>query len=118
MNEVPPSDLQDVEHQLACARTLFPSLMENASHRDAFQQLFLKVCGKLLRNKHAICSYLDFLQHSLIKHYSKVESTLSHCMDLAASKDDIYNNFWETFLCSKALVFILTYIPNIHAELR
>jgi hypothetical protein len=60
-NEVPPSDLQDVERQLAWARTLFPSLMESASRQNAFQQLFLEVCGELPRNKHAICSYLNLL---------------------------------------------------------
>jgi hypothetical protein len=117
-NEVPPSDLQDVEHQLSWARTLFPSLMESASRRDAFQQLFLEVCGELPRNKHAICSYLDLLRHSLIEHYSKVESTLPHFIDLAASKDDIYDDFRETFSCSQELDFILTFIPDIHAELR
>ena len=55
---------------------------------------------------------------SLIEHYSKVESTLPHFIDLAASQDNIYDDFQETFSCSQELDFILTFIPDIHAELR
>jgi len=117
-NEAPLADLQDVERQLAHARTLFPSLMESASRRDAFQQLFLEVCDELPSNKHTICSYLDLLRHCLIEHYSNVESTLPHSIDLTASKDDIYDHFRETFSCSQELDFILTFIPDTHAELR
>jgi hypothetical protein len=117
-NKAPLPDLQDVERQLAHARTLFPSLMESASRRDVFQQLFLEVCDELPSNKHTICSYLDLLRHSLIEHYSKVESTLPHSIDLIASNGDIYDHFRETFSCSQELDFILTFIPDIHAELR
>ena len=116
--EAPLPDLQDVERQLAHARTLFPSLMESASRRDVFQQLFLEVCDELPSNKHTICSYLNLLRHSLIEHYSKVESTLPHSIDLTASKDDIYDHFRETLSCSQELDFILTFIPDIRAELR
>jgi tRNA (Thr-GGU) A37 N-methylase len=117
-NQAPLSNLQEVEHQLAYTRTLFPSIMGSVGRRDAFQQLFLKVCNELPSNKHTVCSYLDLLQHSLIEHYSKVESMLPHFIDLTASKDDIYDNFRETFSCLQELDVILTFILDIHAELR
>jgi Fungal protein kinase len=117
-NEEPLSDLQDVERQLGLARILFPASIESFRRRDGFQQLFPEICNDLPSNKHTIGSYLDLLRSNLVTHYSKVETTLPQSIDLSASEDDIYDRFRQVFTYSGELNYTLTFIPDIHTQLR
>lgn len=118
--EEPLLDFQEVDRQLAYTRTLFPSYIDSFHRRNSFQISFTQVCDGLPNNKKSVCSWLDVLRRSLIYRYSKVESTLPLFIDLAASEDDIYEEFKEvlTILRENYVDFILTFIPDIHAQLR
>jgi hypothetical protein len=112
-----PLNFQQAESQLASARTLFPSIMESASRQNGFQQSFPRVCSGLPSNKQAICNGLDILRESLIDHYSNVELTLPRSIDLAASKDDIYDSR-DTFkkLFSESTENICRLHSNFHSR--
>jgi len=117
-NEEAYSDLQDLERQVTAARTLFPPTMDSTRRLHGFQLFFPNVYNKLPSSKHIICSYLDVLRLELIAHYSKVEATLPHYLDLTASHDLIYDNFKDAFTLSQKFGFILAFIPDIHTVLR
>ena len=63
-------------------------------------------------------NHLDLLRQDLVEHYSKVESNLQHFIDSTTSGDDIFDNFRNTFSYSENFDFTLTFIPDIHKELK
>jgi len=118
-NEEPISDLDEVEDRLQLAQILFPPSMLYISRRDNFQKFFLKVCKELPSNKRTITNDFDVLRRNLIQHYVKVEAKLPQSIDLTASKDDIYEDFKNTFTLSREdyLDVTMTFIPDIHTQL-
>jgi hypothetical protein len=94
--------------------------MESAKRLLGFQHSFPQVCSSLPSNKQAIYNRLDILRESLIDHYSNIELTLPCSIDLAASKDDIYNSFRKLFSKAQKTYAgcILTFIPGIYDKLR
>ncbi|KAF9515162.1 hypothetical protein BS47DRAFT_1449915 [Hydnum rufescens UP504] len=111
-----PPDLKTIQHQLDPAMILFPSVMESTRRRDAFESHFSSICEAPaggLPNKTSVYPDLDLLRRDLVNHYMSVEATLSHSINLSASKDQIYDNFRTIFTLYQESTFTLAFIPDL-----